>query len=97
MTGRSFTIELTDEQAHIVADMAEGQGLSAEAVLIEAIGHGLAMILSGVDLVEDTPTETLHGEPLAIHRQRDRDDAARAAQIDQEPHSVSGGDDDMPF
>ena len=92
-----FTIDLTDDQAGIVADMAEGYGVSAEAVLIEAIGHGLAMIQAGVDLVDDIPTEPLHGAPLAILRQRDRADAER--QIGHESRSADNGDldDEMPF
>jgi hypothetical protein len=55
MTGRSFTIDLTEDQARIVAEIAGAHGMKPDAVLIEAIGHGLAMIVAGVnddDLIE---------------------------------------------
>jgi hypothetical protein len=55
MTGSSFTVDLTEDQARIVAEIAEAHGMTPDAVLIEAIGHGLAMIVSGVnddDLIE---------------------------------------------
>lgn len=55
MPARSFTVELTKDQARIVAEIAEADGMQPNALLIEAIGHGLPMIVAGVnddDLVE---------------------------------------------
>ena len=49
MAARSFTVELTEDQARIVTEIAEDYGIKPDAVLIEAIGHGLAMIVAGVN------------------------------------------------
>ncbi|TLU70551.1 hypothetical protein [Lichenicoccus roseus] len=49
MAAQSFTVELTEDQARIVPEIAEAHGIKPDAVLIEAIGHGLAMIVAGVN------------------------------------------------
>jgi hypothetical protein len=49
MPANSLTVELTEDQAHIVAEIAEAHGMKPDAVLIEAIGHGLAMIVAGIN------------------------------------------------
>ena len=49
MAAQTFTVELDEDQARIVAETAAAYDLKPEAVLIDAIGHGLAMIVAGVD------------------------------------------------
>jgi septal ring-binding cell division protein DamX len=74
MTGRSYIIELDDDQAQIVNEMAEQEGVTVQALLIDAIGHGLAMIRAGVDAVEDAPSEGVTGISLAQLRERHREE-----------------------
>lgn len=52
---RSVSLYLTRDQARLVADMAARHGMTPDTILIEAIGHGLAMIAMGVDLVDNDP------------------------------------------
>ena len=49
MPGRSFTIDLTDDQAAILDQLAADRDADPSALLLEAIAHGLAMIAAGVD------------------------------------------------
>jgi hypothetical protein len=84
----SFTIELTEDQAAIVADMAAGHGLTMQAVIIEAIGHGIAMMVAGVDPVGDAPEELrpVMEEPEPARKTRRKT-----------PSSAINLDDDIPF
>lgn len=49
MAERTFTVELDEEQARILSEIAQAHGTTPQAALIEAIGHGLAMIVAGVN------------------------------------------------
>lgn len=78
MTGPTFTVELTDEQARILSEIAQAHGMDPAAVLVEAVGHGLAMIAAGVDdsdLIEpwDRPAAN-NPPPMPPHRPEDEGD-----------------------
>ena len=69
MTGRTFTIELTDDQAQLLDEIAADQGTTPEALLPAAIAHGLAMIAAGVDETDlrepwDRPGADQYHRPL---------------------------------
>ena len=49
MAGHSFTVELTDDQAAILNQLAAERAVDPAALLLDAIAHGLAMIATGVD------------------------------------------------
>ena len=80
MTGRTVTIELTDEQARIVDELAEGQATTPDRLLLDAIAHGLAMIAAGVDesdLVEPWDRPGASNQPYP--------DASRFPETDDTP------------
>ena len=47
--GRTFTIELTDEQATMLAQIAAQEGRSPQSVVDSAFWHGLHMLASSAD------------------------------------------------
>ena len=49
MAGRTVSIELTDDQATLLDEIAAGQRATSDRVLLDAIAHGLAMIAAGID------------------------------------------------
>lgn len=49
MTGRTLTVQLTDEQAVLLDELARERQATPDALLLEAVAHGLAMIAAGVD------------------------------------------------
>lgn len=50
---RAHTLELTEDQAQTAAEMAAAHGVTIEVLLVEAIGHGLAMLQAGVNNYDD--------------------------------------------
>ena len=49
MAGRTVTIELTEDQAALLDEIAAGRETTPDKLLLDAIAHGLAMIAAGVD------------------------------------------------
>ena len=49
MTGRTITVQLTDDQAGLLDQLAADRESTPDALLLDAIAHGLAMIAAGVD------------------------------------------------
>ena len=94
MAQRSFTVELTDEQARILSEIAQAHGMTPDAVLIEAVEHGLSTIVAGVtdsDLIEprDRP-EVQQSRPVKASRAR------RTPTPPCQP-KAEAMDDDIPF
>lgn len=88
MTGRTVTIELTGDQAALLDEIAAGREVDPHALLLEAVAHGLAMIVAGVD-----ESDLDHPEDRQTYHPLSSGDFARPA---PQPH---GGDleDEIPF
>jgi hypothetical protein len=99
MPGRTFTVELTDDQAAILDEIAAAQRTTPDAVLIDAVGHGLAMITAGVDddelhqATRDPPPEAF--APVLPEPPRKRRQRKQASW--NGPPGNNGQDDDIPF
>jgi predicted transcriptional regulator len=91
MTGRTLTVQLTDEQAALLDELAADREATSDALLLEAVAHGLAMIAAGVDESDlqepwDRPGAD-QGRPLT---------AADFAPMERRPGNSDMGDD-LPF
>lgn len=100
MPGRTVSIELTDDQAALLDDIATGQRTTTEKLLLEAVAHGLAMIVAGIDNDElhnatrDPPVEAftaLLPDPPRKRRRR----SLRGEWEGKSPGPQT--DDDIPF
>jgi len=90
MPGRSVTVELTEEQAALLDEIAAGQQIAPEKLLLEAVAHGLAMIVAGVD---ETDLEDPEPPGGVFHSVFPPKPASRPRQ----PTGRGDLDDDIPF
>ena len=92
MAGRSITVQLTDDQATILDQLAADREADPAALLLDAIAHGLAMIAAGVDDTDlrepwDRPGTDQDHRPIT---------AADFAPMECRPGDSDMGDD-IPF
>lgn len=69
---RRVTVELTDDQAEILDALAVGAGIDPDALLVQALGKGLTVMIADVE--HFGPGDETHDqngpEPLAPYRPR---------------------------
>ncbi len=87
MTGRTVAIELTDDQAALLDQIAAGREVDPHALLLEAVAHGLAMIVAGVD-----ENDLQHPADRQTYRPLSSDDFTRPA-----PQPRGDMEDEIPF
>ena len=88
MPARVVTVELSDDQAALLDEIAAGEGIAPDRLLLDAIAHGLAMIAAGID------EDELHNAT------RDPPEGAFIAPLPDPPRTRrrrKPRDDDIPF
>lgn len=99
MPGRAVTVELTDDQAALLDEIAARQGADPAALLLEAVAHGLAMIVAGIedddlhDATRDPPPGTFPEPFPPLPKKRRR----RSPRGEWESAGSNPADDDIPF
>lgn len=102
MAGRTVSIELTDDQAALLDEIAAGQRATPDRVLLDAIAHGLAMIAAGIDEDElhnatrdppDSAFQKVLPDPPKTRRRRKLPDELGT----WERRGTGDLDDDIPF